>query len=118
MPPDAPPTIARVEALLNVSMKKGELRVSSNPGHPYRKGTLLEPRLLTRPRLHRTDARVAGARNLHREGARGPGAKLLGERAIEPLTPHPSHAYAHDLADTLSVVHRSMPDAVVPDESI
>ena len=67
---------------------------------------------------HRPSVRMPMACRMHREGVEGPGAKPLGERAIEPLTPHPSHAYAHDLADTLSVVHRSMPDAVVPDESI
>ena len=55
---------------------------------------------------------------MDREGTRGRGGKPLGDRAIEPLTPHLSREYARDRADTLSLVHRSMPDAVVTEASI
>ena len=53
-----------------------------------------------------------------REGACGSGEKPLGDRAIEPLTAHVSLAYARDRADTLCLVHRSTPDAVVTEASI
>ena len=72
----------------------------------------------SRARCDRPYVRVPVSYQCVREGAPGRGAKPLGDRAIEPLIAHLSRAYACDRADTLSAVHRSMPDAGVPDASI
>jgi hypothetical protein len=72
----------------------------------------------SRARCDRPYVRVPVSYQCVREGACGSGGKPLGDRAIEPLTAHVSLAYARDRADTLCLVHRSTPDAVVTEASI